>query len=234
MAQKSVLAALFLLLAALAVSANSTGLYTRTWLEPSAEISDPPPPRERPQVADTTETETQAEEVPSTQEPEAAAPAPEAPTEATVEPEAPEQLPPPPPPMRITTRRTIDAVDLDLIVERIDADRRLLSEIRKDVPEARWEAEGYLGRLKELASMSDPVRLVPLANRVLSQAPIYFEWLGREFSDDNERAMEYYVGGARGFSLALETFKSAVMFTIINRLDVAGKLITEFSVDSLQ
>jgi hypothetical protein len=127
-------------------------------------------------------------------------------------------------------RRAVEAVNPAELVERLDADRLLLSEIRKAVPENRTEAESYLRRLKELAGKSDPVRLVPLANRVLDQAPIYFDWLDREFDSQDEQITEYYVGGARGFSYALENFRTAVMFTIMNRLDLASQVLSEMQV----
>ena len=134
-------------------------------------------------------------------------------------------------PKSTNPRRTIESVDLGVLVDRLDADRLLLSEMRKGVPESRDEAERYLNRLKELAGMSDPVRLVPLANRVLDQAPIYFDWLDRDFTSQEEQITEYYVGGARGFNFALENFKTAVLFTIMNRLDVASRVIAETHAD---
>jgi hypothetical protein len=123
--------------------------------------------------------------------------------------------------------RTLEFVDTIELVGKLDVDRLLLSEIRKPVPNMRSEAEIYLFRLKNLAGRSDPVRLVPLVDRLLDQAPIYFDWLDREFENQDEELMEYYVGGARGFSFALENFKNAVMFAIINRLDVASRVIYE-------
>ena len=136
-----------------------------------------------------------------------------------------------PNPRSSNPNRTLDAVNPADFAMRLDADRLLLSEIRKIVPESRDEAEGYLERLKMLAGKSDPLRLVPLADRLLDQAPIYFDWLDREFENQDEQVMEYYVGGARGFSFALENFKTAVMFTIMNRLDVASRVISEAIVD---
>lgn len=122
-------------------------------------------------------------------------------------------------------------IDLDDFALRLEADRRLLAEIRKNVPEEKVEAETYLSRFKELAAQSDPVRLVPLANRVLSQAPIYLEWLDREFESEEERVTEYYMGGASGFHFALDNFKNAVLLTVINRLDIAARLIRELNPD---
>ena len=120
----------------------------------------------------------------------------------------------------------LEAVDSAQLIARLEADRQLLSEIRKDVPEAVEEAEMYLERLKALAELSDPERLVPLVNRVLDQAPIYFNWLEQEFETQEEQVTEYYVGGARGFSFAMENFRSAVFFVIMNRLDVALRVIS--------
>jgi hypothetical protein len=124
-------------------------------------------------------------------------------------------------------QRLLEAVDTADLAKKLAADRLLLSEIRKDVPESIEEARLYLERLKELAVISDPVRLAQLFDRVLDQAPIYFEWLETEFEDQDEQITEYYVGGARGFAFAMDNFKSAVFFVIMNRLDVASRVISE-------
>ena len=124
-------------------------------------------------------------------------------------------------------KRILDSVDVTGLAEKLEADRLLLSEIRKDVPEAREEAVLYLERLKKLAAESDPVRLAPLFNRVLDNAPIYFQWLETEYDNPDEQVTEYYVGGARGFAFAMENFKSAVFFVIMNRLDIASRVISE-------
>lgn len=124
------------------------------------------------------------------------------------------------------------SVDRHELIAQLESDRLLLAQVRKQVPQTREEAELYLGRLKRLASRSDPVRLVPLANRVLDQSVIYYDWLEREFDDPGERVVEYYIGGARGFHIALEEFKSAAMFTVINRLDVTVGILTEIETQS--
>ncbi len=129
---------------------------------------------------------------------------------------------------RVTGGRSMLAyVDIERFLDSLEADRLLVAEIRKQVPEARGEADVFLARLKDLASRSDPVRLVPLVNRVLSNAPMYYDWLDSEFDSEEERIIEYYIGGARGFHFALETFKSSVLLTVINRLDIAGRVIRE-------
>jgi hypothetical protein len=118
-------------------------------------------------------------------------------------------------------------VDLDALPVSLEADRLLLAEIRKEVPRNREEAEVYLRRLEELAARSDPVRLVPLVKRVVDNAPVYYDWLAKEFKDQQEQIAEYYVGGASGFYFALEGFKSAVLFTVINRLDITARVLRE-------
>ena len=123
-------------------------------------------------------------------------------------------------------KRILDSVEISGLADKLEADRLLLSEIRKDVPEAREEAESYLIRLKELAEKSDPVKLAPLFDRVLDQAPIYFRWLETEYETQDEQITEYYVGGARGFAFAMENFRSAVFFVIMNRLDIASRVIS--------
>ena len=122
--------------------------------------------------------------------------------------------------------RVLDSIDTSALADKLEADRLLLSEIRKDVPGGREEAEMYLARLKKLAQQSDPVRLAPLFNRVLDQAPIYFKWVETEYESQDERITEYYVGGARGFAFAMDNFKSAVFFVIMNRLDIASRVIS--------
>ncbi len=129
-------------------------------------------------------------------------------------------------PKPVNIRRVLQIVDIEELPNLLETDRRLLSEIRKEVPENRREAEVYLHRLRDLAAASDPMRLVPLANRVLDNSTIYFDWLNTEYENQDERIMEYYVGGARGFSFALDNFRNAVLYTIINRLDLSARIIT--------
>lgn len=121
--------------------------------------------------------------------------------------------------------QNIDPAELARLAAKMRADRLLLAEVRKDIPDTRAEAKVYLDRLKQLAAQSDPVNLVPLINKVLSQAPIYYDWLDKKFKTPSDRVAEYYVGGARGFSFALDEFKNAVLLTVINRLDVASQIM---------
>lgn len=121
----------------------------------------------------------------------------------------------------------LNDVEIERFLAGAEADRRLLSELRKRVPDSRTEAEIFLARLKELAERADPVRLAPRANRVLEQATIYYDWLETEFETAEEEIYEYYIGGAQGFSRALEEFENAVLLTAMNRLDTAARALQE-------
>lgn len=105
---------------------------------------------------------------------------------------------------------------------RLEADRRLLAELRKSIPMDRIEAKLYLRRIRELAAVSDPVSLVPLANNVIRQAPALYEWLETEYDDPEERARDYYIGGSWAFHRRFEAFRKAVLLTVIKRLDVVS------------
>ncbi len=126
---------------------------------------------------------------------------------------------------------TSDDVRLTNLIRQLEADRLLLAEIRKEVPRSREEAEIYLSRLKELASKSNPVRLVPLINRVLTRASVFYDWLTTEFESQEDQIVDYYIGGARGFHFALEEFKSAALLTVINRLEIAANVIKELKIE---
>lgn len=118
-------------------------------------------------------------------------------------------------------------VELADFLAAMEADRLLLAELRKPVPESRSEAEHYLNRLKRLAERSDPTSLAIRARRVLEQAPIYFDWLETEFETPADEVYDYYVGGAQGFSRALQEFQNAALLTALNRIDVAARVIEE-------
>jgi len=116
---------------------------------------------------------------------------------------------------------------VERLLAQVEADRLLLSELRKPIPVERRAAEEYLRRLRDLAAISDPVSLSLLASTVLQQAPYYFDWAEKEFKNPDERALEYYVGGARAFHLALEDFKRGVLLVVINHLEALTELVLE-------
>lgn len=123
---------------------------------------------------------------------------------------------------------------VERLLAQVEADRLLLSELRKPIPVEREAAEEYLRRIRDLAATSDPISLSLLANTVLQQAPYYFDWAEKEFDNADQRALEYYVGGARGFHLALEDFKRGVLLTVINHLEALSELVLESTEEQSQ
>ena len=117
--------------------------------------------------------------------------------------------------------------DARTLAVQIEADRRLLNELRKQIPDERIDAELFLKRIRELAAISDPVYLVPIANNVLRQAPLLFEWLETEYEDPDERIRDYYIGGSWAFHRRYEAFRNAVLITVIRRLDAVGDYLME-------
>jgi hypothetical protein len=118
-------------------------------------------------------------------------------------------------------KTALGSYDVQTFLSAMDADRLLLNEVRKDIPQDRGEAMAYLKKLKDLASVADPVKLVPKVNRMMEQAPIYYDFIEKNIKDQNQAANEYVVGGARGFLVAFQDFQSAVLLTVINRLEIA-------------
>ena len=122
-------------------------------------------------------------------------------------------------------KSAIGTDDINAFLAAMDADRLLLFEVRKDLPQVRSEGDAYMKRLKDLAGMSDPVRLVPKVNRMMEQAPIYYDYVEKNIQNQNDAANEYVVGGARGFIIAFQDLQNAVLLTVINRLEIAERAI---------
>lgn len=115
---------------------------------------------------------------------------------------------------------------LQRLVERVvrqesqfEADRLLLTELRKELPDTREEAALYLQRLQRLASISDPARLAPLAMRMLSTGATYLEWRHDAFESPAARSRAFAETGAHGFPTAFTSFRNAVLLTVSNRLE---------------
>lgn len=122
-------------------------------------------------------------------------------------------------------QKALGSTDVQTFLASMDADRLLLFEVRKDLPDKRADANAYLARLKELAAKSDAARLVPKVNRLMEQAPIYYDWLEKNIQNQQDNQNEYVVGGARGFLVAFQDFQAEVMLVVINRLEIAGNAI---------
>ncbi len=122
-------------------------------------------------------------------------------------------------------KRALGSNSVQGFLASLDADRMLLFEVRKDLPQKRSDADAYLKHLKELAAKSDASLLVPKVDRMIEQAPIYYDWLEKNIQNQNQNANEYVVGGARGFLIAFQDFQNEVMLVVINRLEIAGNVI---------
>ncbi len=126
---------------------------------------------------------------------------------------------------RAAIQRALGSNDMQSFLASMDADRLLLFEVRKDLPQKRNEADVYLKRLKDLAAKSDAARLVPKVDRLIEQEPIYYDWLEKNIQNQADNQNEYVVGGARGFLVAFQDFQNEVMLVVINRLEIAGNAL---------
>jgi len=101
----------------------------------------------------------------------------------------------------------------------LEADRQLLFELRKDLPETRPEAEAQLDRIRSLALASNPSRLGQLVDRVGEVAPDFFDWRFTDFSSAEEASQAYIGSGASAFDSSMNEFRNEVLMSVANRLD---------------
>jgi len=107
----------------------------------------------------------------------------------------------------------------DELYEPLEADRQLLFELRKGLPETRPEAEAQIERIRLLALSSDPARLGQLVDRVGDAAPAFLDWRFGEFDSSEEFGSAYVESGANAFDSSMEEFRSEVLRSVANRLD---------------
>jgi chromosome segregation ATPase len=107
----------------------------------------------------------------------------------------------------------------DELYESLEADRQLLFELRKGVPETRPEAEAQLARIRSLALMSNPSRLGQLVDRVDQAAPAFFEWRFADFGSSEEATAAYIDSGANAYDSTMTEFRNEVLMSVANRLD---------------
>jgi hypothetical protein len=101
----------------------------------------------------------------------------------------------------------------------LEADRQLLFELRKAVPDTRPEAEAHIERLRTLAMSSDPARLGRLVDRVEEAAPEFLDWRYTEFDTPQEATQAYLQSGANAFDTAMTEFRSEALLSVATRLD---------------
>jgi hypothetical protein len=103
--------------------------------------------------------------------------------------------------------------------DRLEADRLLLVELRKELPATRVEAEAHLARLQRLGLIADPTRLAPLATRMLEAGTVYLDWRHAEFPSADARNRAFAETGAHGFPTAFGNFRNAVLLSVSNRIE---------------
>ena len=107
----------------------------------------------------------------------------------------------------------------DDIYEPMEADRQLLFELRKDLPETRPEAEAQLERMRSLALAADPAHLGQLVDRLGEAAPAFLDWRFSDHASDAEAAQTYVDSGASAFDTTMSEFRNEVLLSVANRLD---------------
>jgi hypothetical protein len=105
------------------------------------------------------------------------------------------------------------------LYDALEADRQLLFELRKGIPESRPEAEAQLTRLHSLALLSDPARLGDLVDRVEDAAPSFMDWRFSDFTTTEEATQAYIDSGANAFDSLMTEFRNEVLLSVANRLD---------------
>jgi hypothetical protein len=116
--------------------------------------------------------------------------------------------------------RLVDTLSrFDDIYAPMEADRQLLFELRKDLPESRPEAEAQLERMRSLALAADPAHLGQLVDRLDESAPDYLDWRFADHASDTEAAQAYVDTGASAFDTTLAEFHNEVLLSVANRLD---------------
>jgi hypothetical protein len=107
----------------------------------------------------------------------------------------------------------------DELYDPLEADRQLLFELRKGLPETRPEAEAQIARMRSLALASNPSRLGQLVDRVDDAAPAFLDWRFTEFGTAEEASQAYIDSGAVAFETNMDEFRNEVLMSVANRLD---------------
>ncbi len=107
----------------------------------------------------------------------------------------------------------------DELYEPLEADRKLLFELRKGLPETRPEAEAQLDRIRSLALSADPARLSQLVDRVDDAAPAFLDWRFAQCTSSQEATEAYINTGANAFDSSMDEFRREVLMSVANRLD---------------
>ena len=107
----------------------------------------------------------------------------------------------------------------DKLYAPLEADRQLLVELRKSLPETRPEAEAHLGRIRDLALASDPAGLGRIVERLDDSVPAFLDWRFGDYDSVQAYTDAYVETGANAFDSSMEEFRSQVLMSVANRLD---------------
>ena len=102
----------------------------------------------------------------------------------------------------------------------LEADRQLLFELRKGLPETRPEAEAQLERMRSAgAARRTPPAWARSSTASAEAAPAFFEWRFTEFTSADEATQAYIDSGANAFDSSMTDFRNEVLLSVANRLD---------------
>ena len=114
-------------------------------------------------------------------------------------------------------RKSLDR--FDKLYSPLEADRQLLVELRKTLPETRPEAEAQLARIRDLALASDPAGLGRIVKRLDDAVPTFLDWRFGDYDSVQAYTDAYVETGANAFDSSMEEFRSEVLMSVANRLD---------------
>jgi predicted RNase H-like nuclease (RuvC/YqgF family) len=107
----------------------------------------------------------------------------------------------------------------DDLYDPLEADRQLLFELRKELPETRPEAEAQLARIRTLALASDPAGLGRVVDRLDDATPAFLDWRFGQWDSPQELSEAYVDSGANAFDSSMSDFRSEALRSVANRLD---------------
>lgn len=101
----------------------------------------------------------------------------------------------------------------------MEADRQLLLELRKELPDERDAVEAYVDRIQRLGMAADPSRLGQAADRLTETLPTWLDWRFADYTSTGERAAAYMESGASGFDTDLGEFRDMALLVAATHID---------------
>ena len=127
-------------------------------------------------------------------------------------------------------RRAASLPDLEMLKDQLEADRLLLVEMRRELPNTREEAERLWGSIRNLAQRSQS-SLGAKVDDVTRAIPAYYTWRSRAedggFASDDEAFLTYRLVGAGEFEASIDMFWRAFQLVLIDRVGVIASLAGE-------